>query len=83
VRSYQIDVTVYSPITLRRADGPDDREAMFRFLNDLLGEVGLEVGEFARGRLEQARRLPLPANKTRTTATHGATVSKRRSWRFC
>ena len=55
MRSYQISVTVHSPLTLLRPGEPDDREAMFRYLNDLLGEVSIDVGEFARGRLEQAR----------------------------
>ena len=55
MRSYEINVAVHSPLTLRRADGPDDREAMFRYLNDLLGEVSIDVGAFARARLEQLR----------------------------
>ena len=57
MRSYQINVAVHSPLTLRRADGPDDREAMFRYLNDLLGEVSIDVGAFARTRLEQLRQV--------------------------
>ena len=55
VRSYQISVTVHSPLTLQRPSAPDDREAMFRYLNDLLDEVSIEVGAFARERLELAR----------------------------
>jgi hypothetical protein len=61
MRSYQINVTVYSPLTLRRSGESDDREAMFRYLNDLLGEVSIDVGEFARGRLEQARQAAVAA----------------------
>ena len=61
MRSYQINVAVHSPLTLRRADGPDDREAMFRYLNDLLGEVSLDVGAFARARLEQLRQVAAEA----------------------
>ena len=61
MRSYQINVAVHSPLTLRRADGPDEREAMFRFLNDLLGEVSIDVGAFARARLEQLRQVAADA----------------------
>lgn len=55
MRSYQINVAVHSPLTLRRVSGPDDQEAMFRYLNNLLGDVSVDVGAFARARLEQAR----------------------------
>jgi hypothetical protein len=55
MRSYQVNVAVDSPLTLRPAAGPDDQEAMFRLLNHLLGEVSVEVGRFARERLEHAR----------------------------
>ena len=61
MRSYQINVAVHSPLTLRRADGPDDREAMFRYLNDLLGEVSIDVGAFARERLDQLRQTAAEA----------------------
>ena len=55
MRSYQINITVDSPLTLQRPGEPDDREVMFRYLNNLLGEVSIDVGTFARARLEQAR----------------------------
>ena len=61
MRSYQIHIRVHSLLTLRRADGPDDREAMFRFLNTLLGEVSIDVGAFARERLEQLRQTAAEA----------------------
>jgi hypothetical protein len=63
VRSYQINITVHSPLTLQRPGESDDREAMFRYLNDndLLGEVSIDVGAFARARLEQARQAAAEA----------------------
>ncbi len=81
MRSYQINVAVHSPLTLRWADGPDDREAMFRYLNDLLGEVSIDVGAFARQRLEQLRQtaaaagyvLDIPSLAEPMGLTHGFT----------
>jgi hypothetical protein len=61
VRSYQINVAVHSPLTLRRPGEPDDREAMFRYLNNLLGEVTIDVGAFARARLERLRQTAAEA----------------------
>ena len=55
MRSYQINVTVFCPLTLRRAGVRDDREELFRYLNNLLGELSIEVGAFARARLEELR----------------------------
>jgi hypothetical protein len=34
---------------------------MFRYLNDLLGEASIDVGAFARARLEQARQAAVEA----------------------
>lgn len=55
MRSYQVKIGIDSPLTLRAASGADDKEAMFRFLNNLLGDVGVEVERFARNCLERAR----------------------------
>jgi hypothetical protein len=81
VRSYQINVTVHSPLTLQRPGEPDDREAMFHYLNGLLGEISIEVGAFARARLEQARQeaakagyvLDIPALAEPMGIGHGLT----------
>ena len=61
MRSYQIYVKVDSPLTLRRAGVRDDREEMFRYLNNMLGELSVEVDRFARARLEELRQTAAEA----------------------
>ena len=61
MRSYQIYVKVDSPLTLRRAGVRDDREEMFRYLNNMLGELSVEVDRFARARLEELRQTAAAA----------------------
>ena len=56
MRSFQINVSVSSPLTLRYQDRPDDRDAMARLLSDILTDVSLDVAEFARSRLKDAQK---------------------------
>src|SRR5690348_13282087 len=55
MRSYQVQINVPIPVTLAAADPPDDQEAMFRFLNDLMTDVASDVQERTRECFEEMR----------------------------
>ena len=55
MRSYQVHITVQSPITLSPSAGPDDKQAILRALSDLLTEASLDVEREVRQRLDKMR----------------------------
>lgn len=55
LRSYQVQINVSSPLTLRFEDRPDDKELMWRMLNDLLTGLAIDAERQVRARLEQLR----------------------------
>jgi hypothetical protein len=63
LRSYLVQITVQTPITLSFVDKVDDPEALFRFLNDLMSDVSIEINKLAQNRFkemeQQARVSPL------------------------
>jgi hypothetical protein len=51
LRSYEIKITVQSPVTIEVADGVDS-EALFRFLADLVSEASVELDRVAKQRFK-------------------------------
>jgi hypothetical protein len=43
LRNYQVTINVPIPVTMSVANELEDSEAMFRFLNDLMTDVSIEV----------------------------------------
>jgi hypothetical protein len=61
MRSYQVEINIPIPITLTVADQPIDQESMFRFLNDLITDVALDVHDMTRGCFEGMRQRAMAA----------------------
>lgn len=69
MRSYEVQITVRSPITLRAHDDSTDKETLFRILGNLLTEVSIDAEREVRLRLEQMKEQAAEAGLTMNIPT--------------
>ena len=55
MRRFEVQITIRSPVTIRPSAGPDDKEAIFRALGELLTEASLDAEREMRLRLDKMR----------------------------